>query len=64
MPFFPTQDYFFQCDDCNLIQYIISPKQARKNGWAISKDYKKCYCPKCAPAHRHTGRNGVQRRTP
>lgn len=64
MPFFQTQHYYFQCDDCGAAQYFMNPKQARKNGWAVAKNYKNCYCPNCAPAHRNTGRNGVQRRKP
>lgn len=28
---------------------------ARQAGWAISRDRKHCYCPKCAPKHRNVG---------
>ncbi|MGN0824549.1 MAG: hypothetical protein ACI4MB_05735 [Candidatus Coproplasma sp.] len=29
---------------------------ARDEGWAISRDCKKQWCPKCAVNHRHTGK--------
>ena len=56
--------YFFQCDDCNQTAEYFSVKSARKHGWAVAKNYKNCYCPKCAPSHRNTGRNGVRRCKP
>lgn len=53
--------YFFQCDDCSQTAEYFSVKSAREHGWAVAKNYKNCYCPKCAPSHRNTGRNGVRR---
>ena len=32
---------------------------ARLAGWAVSRDRKHCYCPKCAPKHRHVGCYGL-----
>lgn len=42
----------YKCDDCGADDAFTSYVKARSAGWAISKDYKHCYCPKCAPAHR------------
>ncbi len=64
MPFYPIKRYTFIFDDCGVSDYFRSHKDARRHGWAVSKDYRKCYCPFCAAAHRNTGRNGVRRRTP
>lgn len=43
------------CDDCKVKGEFSSYKKARAGGWAVAKDYTKCYCPKCAPDHRHGG---------
>lgn len=48
----------YVCDDCKYVDRFKSMKSAISAGWAISRDYKRCYCPDCAPAHRHTGRCG------
>lgn len=40
------------CDDCVREDEFTSYVKARSADWAISKDYKKCYCPNCAPDHR------------
>ena len=47
------------CDACggNMSRFK-SKKEAKAAGWAISADYKYCYCPECAPYHRHVGRGG------
>lgn len=41
------------CDDCGKKSVFASYVKARKARWAISNDYKRCFCPLCAPAHRH-----------
>ena len=47
------------CDACGgNIKKFKSKKEARAAGWAISRDCKNCYCPDCAPRHRHVGCNG------
>ena len=51
----------YVCDDCGRTSAFTSYKKARAVGWAVSKDYKNCYCPACAPAHRRgkaTEKNG------
>lgn len=57
--FYKIPVYYYWCDDCKA-HYETSDfsdlRDIRKLGWAISKDYKKCYCPKCAPKHRNVGR--------
>ena len=40
------------CDDCGREDAFSSYVKARAAGWAVSKDYKACYCPNCAPDHR------------
>lgn len=40
------------CDDCGRENEFTSYVKARKAGWAVAKDYSKCYCPTCAPEHR------------
>lgn len=42
----------YKCDDCGRQTEFTSYIKARASGWAISKDYKKCYCPSCAPGRR------------
>lgn len=51
-------DINYTCDDCHEKAVFRSYKKARAANWAISKDYKNCYCPECAPAHRLGGANG------
>jgi len=46
------------CDDCGTAGTFTGYRYARAAGWAISKQYTKCYCPDCAPAHRLGGANG------
>ncbi len=46
------------CDDCGERGEFVSYLKARAANWAISRDYKSCYCPECAPAHRLGGANG------
>lgn len=48
----------YTCDDCHTTANFTSYIKARAAGWAISKDYKYCYCPECAPPHRLGGANG------
>lgn len=40
------------CDDCGREDEFTSYIKARRAGWAVAKDYGKCYCPSCAPEHR------------
>lgn len=42
----------YKCDDCGTCGEFSSYVLARAAGWAVSKDYKNCYCPACAPNHR------------
>lgn len=42
----------YVCDDCGREDAFASYVKARRAGWAVSKDYKNCYCPNCAPDHR------------
>ncbi len=43
----------FKCDDCCTTSATFkSVAEARAAGWAIARDNKTCYCPKCAPLHR------------
>lgn len=46
------------CEDCCRTERFKSILTAKAAGWGISRDYKRCYCPDCAPGHRHTGRFG------
>lgn len=63
--FYPYHCYVFICDDCGYkTKEFYSVKEARAYGWAIAKNYINCYCPRCAPFHRHTGRNGATCRLP
>lgn len=50
MPFQIVKYTALICDKCGESTAIntSNPKDARKYGWMISKDYKKCYCPNCA----------------
>lgn len=43
----------YKCDDCGRESEFTSYVKARAAGWAVSKDYKCCYCPSCASAHRY-----------
>ena len=49
------------CDDCGAHAHCTGngfsdiDVEARALGWAIAKDHKHCYCPKCAKVHRNTG---------
>lgn len=46
------------CDDCGTVGEFSSYIKARAANWAISRDYKTCFCPECAPPHRLGGANG------
>lgn len=57
------RDYL--CDDCRkAVEKFKNHKSAIAAKWAISRNRKKCYCPKCAPAHRYTGRRGASSSIP
>ncbi len=47
----------YVCDDCTRMDEFSSYIKARAAGWAVAKDYSKCYCPSCAPDHRRGGAN-------
>lgn len=65
MPFRTVSYYKFRCDDCYWFEEeIIDVKDARAKGWAISKDYRKCYCPSCAVLRRNVGCKGGRRLRP
>ena len=50
----------YGCDDCkNVIGRFKNEDEACAKGWAVANGRKKCYCPKCAPKHRHVGRKGA-----
>ena len=53
MPFCIVKRVKLICDDCGSTSelQISAVKDARQFGWSISKDYRKCYCPKCATLH-------------
>ena len=53
MPFFIIKRVLVICDDCGTSAELdcFAVKDARRFGWSISKDYRKCYCPKCATLH-------------
>ena len=42
----------YVCDDCGKKSAFSSYIKARKAHWAVTKDYKRSFCPECAPAHR------------
>ena len=46
------------CDDCQRVVFFTNQEHLLSSDWAIARNRKNCYCFKCAPAHRHTGRNG------
>ncbi len=50
------------CDDCGRTDGFSSYIKARAAGWAVAKDYSKCYCPNCAPLHRRGAANAKQKR--
>ncbi len=55
--------YTFTCDDCKAKDYYYYIESARKKGWAIARDRKHCYCPKCAPYRRNVGCRGRRKKT-
>ena len=60
-----SRTILFSCDHkgCSVgwdsIIEFNSIDAARFAGWAISRDRKHCYCPKCAPKHRNVGCYGL-----
>lgn len=50
-----TKLKLYICDDCGREDEFASYIKARSAGWAVAKDYAKCYCPSCAPKHRRGG---------
>lgn len=55
----------FRCDfiTCKNEAEFVCIEYARKAGWAVCRDRRHCYCPHCAPYHRHVGRSDLGRRT-
>lgn len=52
----------YLCDDCQkAVERFTSHKAAIAAGWAVSRDYTKCYCPSCAPFRRNVGKSGARR---
>lgn len=48
------------CDDCKKgFGKFKSYEAAKDAGWAIGRGRKTCFCPKCAPLHRHVGRGST-----
>lgn len=47
--------YFeLNCDHCKkTTDKFKNHQEARKKGWAIARDRKTCYCPKCAYMYRY-----------
>lgn len=52
-----TKRKLYICDDCGREDEFESYIKARNAGWAVAKDYTKCYCPSCAPEHRRGAAN-------
>lgn len=58
------REKLYKCDDCGREDKFASYNKARKKGgWAVSADYKNCYCPNCAPKHRFGGATKANVRT-
>ena len=57
MPFYIEKKNIFKCDSCgNEASFKLdNNRDVRKHGWAISKDYKKCYCPNCKHLYTNVG---------
>lgn len=51
MGFYISKHFNFICDSCGRKESRILGKavEIRKFGWAVAKDYRKCYCPTCRP---------------
>lgn len=55
----------YLCDDCkNEVARFKSIRLALQAGWAVARGRSTCYCPKCAPKHRHTGCKGGKPKQP
>ena len=59
MPFYVehTKTNVFICDHCGIKAefQLEHNRDVRKHGWAISKDYSKCYCPNCKHIYTSVG---------
>ena len=57
MPFHIRKINFFKCDSCGKEAEfsLVNNREVRKYGWAISKDYKRCYCPACKDMYTSVG---------
>ena len=60
-------EYTIKCADCGEKKVFKARTlrslydKARDEGWAISADYDRKWCPNCAELHRHVGRRGGSR---
>ena len=63
MPFYIEKNLVLTCEDCGhtkTLNNVARTADARKHGWSISKDYKKCYCPSCGWKHQSVGCRGYE----
>lgn len=63
MPFYIKKNLVLTCEDCGhteTLKNVARTTDARKHGWSISKDYKKCYCPSCGWKHQSVGCRGYE----
>lgn len=64
MPFYSEKYYILICDDCGFKQTIKNAPRVsycRREGWSLSKDYKKVYCPSCGFKHISVGCRGYEK---
>lgn len=51
----------YACDDCKkVVERFKSIDDARDAGWGVAQGRSTCWCPSCAPQHRHVGRGGAK----
>ena len=53
--------FMFRCDKCFEMADYVSISEARKKGWAVSRNRYNCYCFNCAPSYRNVGCTGKPR---
>ena len=60
VPFYIEKTNVFKCDNCGYEARfkLGNNREVRKHGWAISKDYRKCYCPGCKDLFTSVGCQG------
>lgn len=61
MPFYIEKKNIFICDNCGRKAEftLANNRNVRKYGWAISKDYRSCYCPNCKDLYTSVGCQGL-----